>query len=265
MVLNREVSHFILRRAWRFGYVKRADVLSAFDGQIAESHASFLMNAAVEKHSEYLLRDGHRILPKAEAKVPKEASEQDLMESLFAGCYRFKDTGLRERELPIYRSEWFDFRPPRPGTFSEIVSAFVEHSDLHIDYVSMRSGAQASSRLVKPVGLEELAGQWRLRAYDIEDGKLKTFVLSRIVFARALKGRSRKSSGQGVKEEAKRYFPAKLDSRFTSAQCQVLEQELKISNGFVQLKPSHRFEYLRRFGHAPTSEDVIWPPLENGE
>jgi len=265
VVLNREVSHFILRRAWRFGYVKRADVLRAFDGQIAESYASSLMNATVDRYSQCLLRDGHRILPKVGTTVPREASEQDLMESLFAGCYRFRDTGLRESELPIYRSEWFDCRPPRPGTFSEIVSAFVERSDLHIDYVSMRSGAQASSRLVRPLGLEELAGQWRLRAYDIEAEKLKTFVLSRIAFARALKGQRRKSSGQGVKEEAKQYFPAMLDSRFTSDQRQVLERELKITDGFVHLKPSQRFEYLRRFGHAAVNEDVIWPPLKNEE
>jgi WYL domain len=264
MHLTKEVSRFVLRRAWRAESVKRGDILRAFDGLIASSRASELLSSSVRYYPDHLSRRGNKVFRHPDASPPRIASEEDLMDTLFAGRNSFRETGLTSRELPVRRTEWLNSRPPRPGTFAEITKAFAFERLLHLDYVSLRENAVAESRLVAPVALEDMAGQWRLRAYDLSmDGqpRLKAFVLSRILFARAIEAGARRNPRFTIREEATAKTPVRLDPRLTADQRTALCRELRIEHGFVSLRRSEQFEFFRRYGRARMSENAVWPPL----
>lgn len=263
MKVSDQVGTFVLRRAFRAGKVVRNDVLIAFEGAFKQVRASQLLSDAVTEYPTLLTRSGTAVVPHPDAAIPEIASEQDLMANLFTGATRVRDTGLYERELPIQRVQWVENRPQQTGAFLEIVRALIQRKCLQIEYVSLRPGEKGKTRILHPVGLQVMADQWRLIAYDLKKAQptQQAFVLARIRFAKMLEQRANKTYRHYSFESTSK-IPVEINTSLTEAQQITIAHELRLHNGRVELPMGHTFEFFRRFGDGPVSDAVIWPLIK---
>ena len=263
MKFGDQVETFILRRAFRADKVVRNDIMIAFAGSIKEARASQLLSEAVTRHPDLLVRKGNAVVRHPHAPTPSLANEEDLMSQVFDGQTDLEQTGLYDRELPIQRVAWVNNRPQQKGVFSEIVQAIRQKKCLQIEYTSLKRNNQGQTRVLQPVGLQQMADQWRLIAYDIlkPDPFQQAFVLARIRFAKMLEQKA-KSKLKGYSFESIVKVPIELNQRLTPAQKETLEHELSIRDNRITLPEGQLFEYLRRFSETPVSEDAVWPLLK---
>lgn len=251
-----------MRRAFRTGKVVRNDVLIAFEGAFKQVRASQLLSETVSQHPNWLMRSGTAVIPRPEATIPEVADERDLMTHLFQGATRMIDTGLYERELPIQRVQWLDNRPQQAGAFFEITQALIHRKCVQIEYVSLRPGDKGKMRVLHPVGLQQMADQWRLIAYDLkkENPQQQAFVLARIRFAKMLEQKASRKF-QHYSFESTSMIPVAFNESLTAVQQATLGHELRIRGGNLSLPLGHSFEFFRRFGDGPVSDAVVWPPV----
>ncbi|MCG8313158.1 MAG: WYL domain-containing protein [Pseudomonadales bacterium] len=258
-----QVETFIIRRAFRATKVVRNDLMIAFAGAIKEVRASQLLSETVSHCPGILLRKGNAVVRHPNAETPLLADEDDLMSHIFSGRTELSHTGLYSRELPIQQVAWINNHPQKSGAFTEIVQSLRQKKCLQIEYISLNQHDRGQTRVVQPVGLQQMADQWRLIAYDLNkvEPYQQAFVLARIRFAKMLEQKAtNKLAGYLFESIVK--IPVELNRGFTPDQKETLEHELGIQKNHITLPKAQLFEYLRRFSEIPTSDSAVWPMLK---
>lgn len=261
-----DIDFFILRRAVRFGLATRRDVIDAF-GKIGTTKASLAMDSAATHWPETLERTGKAVRPRANAPIPPQASEVQLMTCLEQGLLTLRDTGFRQSELPVGIVQWTQNAPQKPGVLLTITQAIVHQQGLRIFYVGLRRDEPARWRWLLPAGLERMGDQWRLIAQDLEDGgyPIKVFVLPRIADAEIAGQKLPKDLIRLAADDRVVELGVRLNPQLNSEQSAVLQHELGVMNGKVKLPKRGIFEFLRRFSDQDANSNAVWPPLFKDE
>lgn len=263
---DREGLFFVLKRAVRFGRVVRGDVIEAFDGDFRATKASALMSDAAARWPETLERRSHEIALRPDPKIPREASEEDLMKSLDYGHTEFRHIGLRvPDELGVLVVKWTCSLPRQPGAFSVIVTGLIRYRPIELLYIGLRKNEHARWRRVLPITLEKMGDQWRLIAQDLDDRDaaypVKVFVLPRILDARPADPKlPDRIVRQDYSDESAR-IPIRLHPSLTPDQQAAIRHELMIQNNQITIARRSVFEMLRRFADLPARTDAVWPPI----
>ncbi len=251
---------FIVRRAFRCGAVSRADLLKAAD--ISTATATRTIANTIARHGDILERKGHYIRPKPLAKCPDYALEEDLLLTLNCGKNNAIDTGFFDKELPITYVSWTNSMPQQSGILLTILNAIRKNKQLDIIYLGLRFTEVPKSRKILPLGLEKMNDQWRVIAQDLETQEflVKVFVLPRILAAKTSETLIRIPFIKGHVDSSDK-IKVILNHKYNSQQKQMMEHELKISNGTIDVTKRSLHEFKRRFINIPVSNDVVWPPL----
>ncbi len=264
-------TEFILKRCFRFGVVKRFDLEEAFSDEVkSTSVLTSALNNAVYENSEYIMRQGKKIIPKPSVDAPAHINDDELLESLSNGAL-FKDTGLRSRELPINIVVNTNSLPVQQGALTRITSAIAHEKVISIHYVGLRLGDKGKLRDVYPLGLEKKSDQWRLVAHDLSDPLrlIKSFLLSRIISVeRQFKNkpyRSRKPEvlpvGSISMKEAPQKLKVQLNPEFTEEQKIVIRNQIRVKDGHIYLPKRYIFEFKIDYAKSPGTESIVWPIL----
>lgn len=260
---------FIVRRVYRHGSLLRKDIERAFN--VSTPSASRFIAEALFLYSEYLIRQGHRLLAKPLADVPYFANEADLLETLNQGCQQEEDllaltkrSGLFPHELPLVYVSWTNSLPTKPGVLTTIIRAIPRYDFLRIVSVTLNQGEQKRERIVSPIGLEKMNDQWRLIAQDMEKPgfPVRVFVLSRILQAEVITKYKKPEGFVAYPEkDRKARIQARLNPAYTKDQQAILRHELNIQDGYIEIASRSEFEFRRRFSDLAPSEKAVWPPL----
>jgi hypothetical protein len=261
-----EICFFILRRVVRFGSVTRRDVIDAF-GKIGTTKASLAMDSAATHWPDTLERTGKAVRLRANAPIPPQASESQLMDCLEQGLLTLRDTGLRQSELPVSMVQWTQNAPQKPGVLLTITQAIAHQHSLRIFYVGLRRDQPSRWRWLLPAGLERMGDQWRLIAQDLEDTAypIKIFVLPRIADAEIADLKPPKDLIRLAADDRIVELPVRLNPELSKEQATVLRHELGIQDGKVKLPKRGIFEFLRRFSDQTANANAVWPPLFKDE
>ena len=262
---------FVIKRAFRTGRVLRQDLIRAF--AMTTATATRALADALDTFPSLIERRGKGVYPKPGVPVPDLADESALLSELDAGKNEPQKTGMFEEELPVHYVSWTNSSSSEPGTLFRILEAIRTESLLSIVYIGMKKGEVPRERTIIPLALERMNDQWRIIAQDIrktvskDSGKkiweapLRTFVLSRILASAWYRGpRPKGILRLGHWDEIRKVHVA-TNPLHNDAQKKVLERELKIKNGIVEIPSRSLFEFRRRFMDAPSTPDAIWPPL----
>ena len=268
---NSTSKEFVIKRAFRIGRVLRQDLIRAFG--MTTATATRALTDALDSCPSMIERRGKTVYPKPGVGVPDFANESNLLSELEAGKNEPQETGIFEEELPISYVSWTNSSPPEPGTLFRILEAIRTNSLLVIVYVGTKKGEVPRERTILPLALERMNDQWRIIAQDIQktvskdsgkkiwEAPLRTFVLSRILASAWYRGpRPKGILRLGHWDEIRKVRVA-TNPLYNDAQKKVLERELKIKNGIVEIPARSIFEFRRRFMDAPSTPDAIWPPL----
>lgn len=266
------IQEFVIKRAFRIGRVSRQNLIRAFDLTTATSTRA--LAEALSVYPSLLERRGKIVYPKPGAKIPQIADESSLLSELDSGRNDPQMTGIFEEEVPITYVRWTQSLPHKQGVLMMIIEAIRTDSLLEIVYVGLKRNALPTSRLIIPLALERMNDQWRVVAQDIrrkgekKEGKtvepepqVRNFVLSRILDAKWYRGRKSKGVLRMGHWDRLRKVPVIINPLYNDHQKEVIERELKIENGVVEIPSRSFFEFSRRFMDTPTSHDVVWPPL----
>lgn len=251
---------FILRRAFWTGRAQRGDVVKAFN--ISPNLASMAIKDAATSWRSHIQRVGRMgVMPVAGAQTPPLAAAP-LMLELFERKAPPRETGIFPEELTLFQGTSYVFRGT-PAITEAIMRACITQSTLEILYVGLKRQEAARWRLVAPVALEFTGAQWRVLAIDVEsdDPKTKTFVLARVLGARATARTAPKNIADGaVHGEMSAYRP-RMDPELTEDQIQALKQEYGIrDDGTMLLRHNLEFEFRRDFcANKPRMNHLVWP------
>ena len=262
--MKKRVLNFTLKRAFRFGRVKRDDLVEAFP-ELGPTRLSQLLTEST-RNNKFLKRTGYSIVPAVD-EWPEIASTEDLIHNLENGRTDFESTGLKENEFSFRRVRWTNNLPSKPQCLNEILKGIVHGFVIDILYVNMRENQNARWRSVAPLGLEMMADQIRLVCI-IEDNNeksgLRTFVLSRILDAK-LTDKKCSLESCGFAFPAAERFKVSLNSGLTNDQKMAIESELMIAEEIKWLPVSEEFEFLRRYGEINVTENAVWPLVKRTE
>lgn len=253
---------FICRRVFRGpeGVLRRSDLTEAF--RMSTSKATQLIASEMETNGDLLLRDGYMVRRRIGAKAPTYASARDLFAKIDSGLTDFCHTGLRADELPISVWQWCENTPSKEDVLELVIDACVKHRTVLIQYVGMRRGELGQWRRIAPLGLERMGDQWRLTAQDVEKaGEVRTFVMARILDARHDTEPLPKKFVRANSHDSLRREPVELNLRLTEPQKRVIERELKVNDGHIEIPHRCWHEYKIRFADGERSADIVWPPL----
>lgn len=261
MEITTNNQQFVVRRAFRFGRVDRADVREGLG--LAEAQASRLLTAVAQQRDD-LKRLPRWVEPKPWLPPPKWASAVDLMRQLDGGETAFHQTGLRADELPVVRVRWTALTPEPHEALDVLMHAIVQAKQCAIAYVSLKVGEKMRWREIAPLGLEQMGDQWRVIAHVFDEAKfpVRTFVLARIRDAQLIEKRAPKGLTLAAAHDGRVSLTVVLDGRFSQEQRDAMEYELGIKKGQIELPRRSLFEFGRRFGHTEVSPDAVWPPIK---
>lgn len=266
-------NEYAIRRLVRRGCLTMSDIVRAVG--CSKVVAIAVMNDLESRYPEAIIRNGPRLYvtnpPQAWLDV---VTDRQLMEAIKNGGNEI-ETGLitkassgKRVELPIKIHTWSSGEPPA-GVMTQIAKCLMQREPLdhratmEILYVSMKKGESAKWRRILPIGLERVLDQWRLIAQDMGAASFpaKTYILTRILESRP----SVEPLPRAFKLEqfSNLQYMSKLalNPELTADQENVICKELNINKetGRVQLERRTGFEFLRRFGSIPPTEDAVWP------
>lgn len=262
---SKKLEHeFVCRRAFRGpdGRVRRSDLVEAFG--MSTSKATQILASEVEAHGALLVREGYLVSRRLAVPAPEHASMRDLMSKLDAGLSSFAHTGLRPEELPVSTWQWCENAPRTEQVMEIVVEACVKKRPTLIQYVGMRRGEQGTWRRVAPLCLERMGDQWRLTAQDLEKegAPVRIYVLARIIDARRDIEPLPRRFVRANPDDSKRRERISFNPRLSEVQRQVLERELKVKDGYIELPSRCWHEFMIRFADGARSDDIAWPPLK---
>jgi hypothetical protein len=251
--------HFLAKRAFRFGRVKRPELMEAFG--LSRASANRVFSSGQEYYMAVLRKKGHTLQPVPNVAVPAEAGEHALIDYLDARKTSFAEIGLRDTELFLSYPRWLAQLPVRPGIFLEITRALANKYPLELQYCGLRPGELARWREVLPVGLEQLGEQWRLLARDLEKANfpLRVFVLARIADIAPATPKLPRACPRHPPVDLLEPYRVELNPQLTHDQREAIANELQLANGLVKLPARSVFEFKRKFVHTGQSESGIWP------
>ena len=256
-----EPTEFIVKRAFRCGFVTRANVARALG--VSTATATRLLAQAESRNTNILERHGHGLKPRPLATPPVYASEDALLVELDTGRHDPARTGLFDSELPVVYVSWTNSMPPKPGILSHITTSIREDRLLRIVYVGLRAGEEPTERRILPLALERMNDQWRIIAQDIDKAgtPLRVFVLSRILDAQYDRGSKPRGFVHQGHTDSITELNVALNPKLTSRQKDVLARELRMHNGKIRVATRSLHEFERRFTEKPANPDAVWPPL----
>lgn len=254
-------TEFIIKRAFRYGLVTRADVVRALG--VSTATATRFLSHAGSRNADILEREGHGLRPRPLAAPPAYATEDALLVELDTGRQDPARTGLFDSELPVIYVSWVDSMPPKPGILSQITRSIRENRLLGIVYVGLRVGEEPKERRILPLALERMNDQWRVIAQDIDKAgaPLRVFVLSRILDAKQDRGSKPRGFVHQGHTDSITELNVALNPKLTSRQKDILARELRVQNGKVRVATRSLHEFERRFTEKPANPDAVWPPL----
>lgn len=261
MQIHLDPTEFIVKRAFRCGFVTRADVVRALG--VSTATATRFLSQAGSRNANILERDGHGLRPRPLAAPPEYASEDALLVELDTGRQDPARTGLFDSELPVIYVSWTNSLPPKPGILSQITRSIREDRLLRIVYVGLRAGEELKERRILPLALERMNDQWRVIAQDIDKAgaPLRVFVLSRILDAQQDRGSKPRGFVHQGHTDSVTELNVALNPKLTARQKDVLARELRMQNGKVRVATRSLHEFERRFTEKPANPDAVWPPL----
>lgn len=182
MKLEHQVTDFVIKRAQRFGYVTRAQVVQTVG--VSPVYASKIMALPENTTAKGLVRKGHGFVT---SRPPRAAEFFDDLEHAAR-------LPLPQRELamggqvPIWVSEGVRDNAP-DGVVAPLCQAIEQHQSVVMDYVGMGFGEKRQIRRGEPIGFAHIQGRWHLRAwlYPSATGKKegwRDLVLGRILDVR---------------------------------------------------------------------------------
>jgi WYL domain len=257
---------FVFRRAFRSSRkrVTRHDVLRAF--HISNTKASECLSMASQSTwgTQLLVRAPRYVGARATAEPPVFAGEADLLEHLRRGLTRPRHLGLFPDELPINWGVHRRADPPAPGVTATVLRAIVTQRPLNIAYIGMRRGDRGTERWIVPIGVDIYTDQIRLVAHDLNQAgfALRSYVLSRIVAARACDRRLPKGFCRESAYDPPMRCKARLSEELTPEQARVARHELRIDD-HDELMVSRRYlhDLGRLYASRAVADNVVWPPL----
>lgn len=259
---------FILRRTYWIGNTRRQDLVEAF-GLRNPQRASEAIDKAVNKYGKYLERWGSRgglkwrngVLP------PPEAAPGRICVLLQQGA-PFQATGIRTNtELPV-RLQYRNAYRPDDESLEMIMRGILEQKLTRVLYVGLRLREVAHWRSIVPRSLEFTGRQWRLLGFDLSDNSeiLKSYVLSRIQdiqYDTPPRGKTKRV--QQLHELPLDYkggvYEVELNDNLTPDQRIAIKQELGISGTNLQISERDVYEFMRLYGNAEPSSEIVWPPV----
>lgn len=145
-----------------------------------------------------------------------------------------------------------------------ILRATILNARIDIRYVGLRLGESARWRSVVPVALNDFQGQWRVTAHDLEviGFPLKSFVLPRILDARASLEKTPKGLRLQTGDVAVRRYKIKLNSRMTADQKIAIGRELGINKrNEIMLSDDAVFDFRKTWMESELGSDLtfVWP------
>ncbi|WP_038020012.1 WYL domain-containing protein [Thermithiobacillus tepidarius DSM 3134] len=255
---------YLVRRACRVGFARRADLLRYFPASPATYTRWITQSLDV---APCLDREGEgraaRIVRKT-ARIPEWASYEALLYELESGNNP-RITGLEDSELPVFVARWTRNMPVDPTALGKIMQAIIGEQPIRLRYVGLRRGESAHLRCIYPVGLERMGDQWRLIGCDLEKPgyPFRVFVLARILGVEGLCDVPKIGFVRPGIEDRETKIKALFNPALTSDQAIAIANELRVQDGQITLNDRSQFEFFRRFGAQDLSAEAVWPLLHN--
>lgn len=252
---------FVIRRAFRYGAVKRSDIVLAF--KISVASASRVMESALTQYSSIIEKRSTAIVPVRQAVPPAFASESDLISNLEGDSYTStQKTGLFSKDLHVSTVEWRNPLPAISGDLTKIVKAIANEIPIRVKYVGLRKGEVAKWRFLAPIGLEKVGDQWRLLANDLESPsfEMKSYVLPRILGVEI-------DNNDKVPKKFRWMYPGdraekvkvQLNGELTKDQVSAISNELNIKDSIIEIPSRSLFEAESRYAEKKSGSNVVWP------
>jgi hypothetical protein len=255
-----QLVRFLVMRAFRHGVAHAGDLIRVTD--ISMATATRAMGRTVEFYGDIVHRVKRALRPLPSAKAPIFAGEAALLDCLDKGRNTPIEIGLFAHELPVTYSAWTNIFPPKEGVLDILVKSIARQSLVNLVYQGMTRAERPSEKVVFPLALEKMNDQWRLLGQDIEKEKspLRVYVLSRILDAKPSHRNKPKGFVRQAHYDSKIRLAVQINPHCTPLQKEILERELCIKNGTVEIASRSAFEFCRRFTDFPASPEAIWPP-----
>ncbi len=260
---NIESNSFVLRRAFWRGRVTRIDVEEAF--KVSSATAGRWLQIACKHHAKYLERHPRWVTTRLQARAPKGALPEDFFEALSERKTTLRELGLYPQEVEIVYSSLCNTASPANDIAEALIKALIRKPirALDISYVGLKQGESARWRTVVPVSLEVFHSQWRIHAHDLDDdGKLKTFVLDRVLEARRSEIKIPKGLVIQTGEQPRPKYKVTFNTLLTDDQRLVLRREMRLNDdNVVRLSGGQAFEFRRQYTDTEikAQHSVPWP------
>lgn len=254
-------SCFVLRRAFWNGVVVRSDIEDAFN--VSSATAGRILTGVCHRYSDCLNRLPRKVRPRLQAPAPPIAHADQFFRLIARGEARFAELGLRPDEITVTYSSLNSTCPPDGKIGGLLIRALRHTGPVDIRYVGLKRGATGEWRTVVPVSLEMFQGQWRVHAHDLGDeGKLKTFVLTRLLDAARSDARIPRSLIVQTGAQLHSRYQISFNTLLTPDQRQVLRQEMRADkNDVVSLSSGEAFEFRRKYtdSEIKAQHNMTWP------
>ena len=268
IIYSMDTSLFVLRRAWRMGQCRRADVDEAFGTENSPNRASKIIKQAVARWSSHLLYLPHRgVFPNTRAACPEPARAEVVLD-LLARRAPPQETGLLPGDgVPFLHPSPKPSRAATDAATQAVLDAALRNAPLDILYVGLRRYESARWRHVWPRAMECTGLHWRLHAQDLDDAArgypIKTFVLARVLGARTTSDWVRPADfrPKEVLHDRSR-LRVHLSPSLTPDQVTAIENQFDIHEGKMTWPRSALHSFRREFTESQVPPDVVWPVIE---
>ena len=263
-----DTSLFVLRRAWRIGQCRRADIDEAFGTQQSPNRASKIIKEAVARWSGHLRYLPHRgVFPNTRVACPEPARAEVLLD-LLARRAPPQETGLLPGDgVPFLRPAPKPSRALTEAATQVVLDAALRDTPLDILYVGLRRNENAKWRPVWPRAMECTGLHWRMHAQDLDDQShdypIKTFVLARVLDARPISEWVRPADFRPLElvHDLAR-LRVHLSGSLTPDQDAATRNQFDIHDGKMTWPRSALHAFRREFTDAPVPSDVVWPVID---
>lgn len=273
---------FVHRRAWRYGELRKKDVMEAFS--LSEKTATKRISEALTDFNPqgepYIIKNKWAVLPNTKVEPPFCAGEEDFIS--LNGTYNdktlfFSLTGLRQDEIFLSVSEWVNPLSPTKNALLDFIKA-LSHPEtptiFESHYTSLSHNDIGRQMMFVPLSMLIIGGQVSLYVFCLEQKKgveawervfaPRNLVLSRIKKHQIVKSQKIKSSElRFVMPSAREKMLSRnifLNENLTKEQISVVRHELMLGDSNTITKPaSQLFQFLRMFSNLPANG--VWPPI----
>lgn len=249
---------FVVRRAFRFGEVRRKDLVEAFG--FSNVTATRVLQAALDGYPGHLTRTGYRVVPRPDTSAPAPAGEADLLQAMEEGRCEFARIGLRKHEFPVRYGRTRTAGPIKEGTLLQVQRAIVRQQAMRIRHVGMKAGEIARWVSVVPLALERSCLGWRVLAQDLglPGYPVRAFFLLRIF---DFDFQARKPKDFYPRDPAGCQVPVRLrpEPKLTPDQARAVCHQLGLTDQVLYLDERLLYDVLSPFADIKPESDMVWP------